>query len=104
MSVLRQHGLIQELRYGKKRSRYDGNPQAHYHIACERCGRVDDLPLALATAMNRAAAVASHYRIGGHRLEFYGVCPACHAVASERRVACARKKRSVVALRGAARR
>ncbi len=77
LGMLQQQGVIQELRYGKARSRYDGNPTAHYHATCGCCGRVDDVPMVLATALNRAAGVASHYRIAGHRLEFYGVCPAC---------------------------
>lgn len=79
LGVLQQQGLIQELRYGKARSRYDGNPAAHYHATCGRCGRVDDVPMMLAAALNRAAGAASHYRVAGHRLEFYGVCPACRA-------------------------
>ena len=77
LGVLKKLGLIQELKYGKGFSRYDGNPSRHYHVACVRCGRVEDLPMALLARMDREAAAASRYAITGHRLEFQGVCPRC---------------------------
>lgn len=77
LGVLKKIGLIQELKYGKDFSRYDGNPARHYHVTCERCGQVEDLPLPLLARMDRAAAAASGYTITGHRLEFLGVCRRC---------------------------
>ena len=36
-------GEIMELNYGSAYSRFDGNPENHYHFVCENCGRVFDL-------------------------------------------------------------
>lgn len=52
----------------------------HHHVVCERCGRatdvVDDAGLAAAVAR---IGRDTGYRIDGHRLELFGLCPACQA-------------------------
>lgn len=52
-------------------------PAHHHHVVCSRCGRTneaDDHGL-----QDMVAEVARHtgYVIESHRLELYGVCPAC---------------------------
>jgi Fe2+ or Zn2+ uptake regulation protein len=43
LSTLKEMGEILELNYGSKYSRFDGNPQNHYHFVCTECGRVFDV-------------------------------------------------------------
>lgn len=76
LNMLKEHGFILELSYGDMSSRFDGNPNNHYHIVCLRCGRVSDYMGPLIT-MEQEVAQSSGFQILGHRLEFYGVCPAC---------------------------
>ena len=76
LNMLKDHGYVLELSYGDMSSRFDGNPRNHYHIACSRCGKVVDYHRPLLDLEEEAAA-ASGFRITGHRLEFYGVCPDC---------------------------
>src|SRR3989338_7537046 len=61
LGLLEELGLIQELNYGKGFSRYDGTPDNHYHISCERCGRVDDIPISIWKRLDREVARAIHY-------------------------------------------
>jgi Fur family ferric uptake transcriptional regulator len=52
-------------------------PAHHHHVVCSACGRstgVDDHGLeAVATAIGRETG----YRVETHRLELFGLCPAC---------------------------
>ena len=77
LGLLEELGLIQELNYGKGFSRYDGTPDNHYHISCERCGRVDDIPISIWKRLDGEVARASHYEVKSHRMEFYGLCQKC---------------------------
>ncbi len=77
LSVLAEQGLVQVLRSGSAQDRFDADTSLHYHVACTRCGRVDDLPLPPETERNKAAEALSGYRITGHRIDYYGICPEC---------------------------
>ncbi|MES2210703.1 MAG: Fur family transcriptional regulator [Chloroflexota bacterium] len=49
----------------------------HHHVVCAACGRAVDVDdTGLAGVVNRIAA-ESGYRIDVHRLELFGLCPAC---------------------------
>jgi Fe2+ or Zn2+ uptake regulation protein len=54
----------------------------HHHLACGRCGKVEDVaPSArLERAMAEAARVAAEeegYEVTGHQFDLVGVCPSC---------------------------
>ena len=52
-------------------------PAHHHHVICARCARsieVGDLGLG---AVAREASRRTGYRIDGHRLELFGLCPDC---------------------------
>jgi len=52
-------------------------PAHHHHVICARCDRsieVGDLGLG---AVAREVARRTGFRIDGHRLELYGLCPEC---------------------------
>jgi len=77
LGILEDLGLVQELTVEKRGTRYNGNPQPHYHLACRRCGRVVDLDLPLLNELNAQVAAQSGFAEVTHRLEFCGYCPAC---------------------------
>jgi Fur family ferric uptake transcriptional regulator len=52
-------------------------PRHHHHVICSRCGRASDVAdLGLEQVLEEAAA-RTGYQIDDHRLELYGLCPAC---------------------------
>jgi Fur family ferric uptake transcriptional regulator len=76
LDLLSQLGEVQKLKSGGTKTRFDGNPEQHYHIRCLRCGSVGDAhrsPLDISTD----GLQQSGYKVLGHRLEFIGVCPRC---------------------------
>jgi Fur family transcriptional regulator, ferric uptake regulator len=49
----------------------------HHHVVCRQCGRsVEVVDPGLAEVVS-AISDRSGYRIDGHRLELYGLCPVC---------------------------
>jgi Fur family ferric uptake transcriptional regulator len=54
-------------------------PVHHHHVVCSSCGRSIDVPDSGFAAALRDVATRSGYRIESHRLEVFGLCPACGA-------------------------
>ena len=78
LNMLKEYGYVSELSYGDMSSRFDGNPDNHYHIVCVRCGCVMDYHRPL-IEFDQEACESSGFLIKDHRLEFYGICPKCQA-------------------------
>lgn len=52
-------------------------PAHHHHVVCSSCGQAADVRDPGLQAVISAIARRSGYRIDAHRLEFFGLCPAC---------------------------
>jgi len=77
LNVLAEHGKINVLDYGSNHSRYDGNPEHHYHFKCEKCGGVFDLDINFSVDLNKKINQETKFTAHSHRLEFSGICPDC---------------------------
>lgn len=77
LETMAELGMIQKLEVGGTQKRFDGNAATHYHVRCQRCGRVDDLDLGLIADVEKEAAAKTRFTILRHRLEFTGLCPEC---------------------------
>lgn len=77
LEILAQEGMIQKIESGAGQKRYDGNPSAHPHLRCLRCGRLEDAPLKRPLDAMEALAETKGYQVFGFLLEFVGICPAC---------------------------
>jgi Fur family ferric uptake transcriptional regulator len=77
LDLLAEMGKIQKLDLGGGEARFDGRVDAHYHVRCIRCGRVDDVHGVPSRLLIDGPNEAAGYEILGHRLEFVGVCPEC---------------------------
>ena len=53
--------------------------QHHHHVICRSCGKSVDVEDSGLQSVVREIASRSGYRIDSHRLELYGLCPACQA-------------------------
>jgi Fur family transcriptional regulator, ferric uptake regulator len=54
-------------------------PDHHHHLVCSSCGRgieIDDRGI---RALTRKIAKRTGYAIDRHRIELFGICPACQA-------------------------
>jgi Fur family transcriptional regulator, peroxide stress response regulator len=79
LRVFKEAGLVKELTYGDASSRFDANMSDHYHVICRRCGKITDFDHPPLTSVEQKAAKATGFRVDSHRMEVYGICPACQA-------------------------
>ena len=78
LDLLAEAGKIQKLDLGSSEARFDAETDAHYHVRCVRCGRVDDVANVPCDLVGDEFAEVAGYEILGHRLEFLGICPQCN--------------------------
>ena len=77
LRILEEQGLLIKLPLGSSFDRYDGNIEQHYHIRCDKCGRVDDIDLPVREAIDEQAEKKSGYCSVTHRIDFTGICGDC---------------------------
>lgn len=78
LGILRDMGEILELNYGSNYSRYDGNPENHYHFVCVECNRVYDVKgVDINKDLEKEVAEKNNVKVFYHRTEFYGLCTEC---------------------------
>jgi Fur family ferric uptake transcriptional regulator len=77
LETLSRAGVIQKLELAGSPRRYDGTTEAHYHVTCLGCGKVEDIRLEPPRNLEEAARQACGFQIVGHTLKFHGLCPKC---------------------------
>ena len=81
LALLDEMGEVLSLQFGDS-THYDGNkPYPHPHLICLRCRKIGYGPQTVGETLQQQAAKDSGFRITGHRLDFYGLCPDCQALA-----------------------
>ncbi|MDR1928044.1 MAG: transcriptional repressor [Oscillospiraceae bacterium] len=79
LSQLCEAGLAQKIS-GKGADHFDGVTAAHTHLTCSACGSVFDLEFPAPPCLGQLDDLAARNFAGtvhGHRLQFFGLCPAC---------------------------
>lgn len=90
LSVLRQAGLVKELRGAAGEAVFDSNLSPHHHLICEACAKVIDLPLPNRFGetpikhLKLYAEEVSGWQVKEPNLELKGLCPDCQKVLQRR--------------------
>src|SRR6266545_4098173 len=80
LEVLEELGAIERLDLPTGEHAYVMCQRAHHHhIVCSRCGRTREIDDAGLRAVVGEIARRTGYRVDEHRLEVFGMCPACLA-------------------------
>ncbi|MBI5524219.1 MAG: transcriptional repressor [Desulfarculus sp.] len=80
VTLLKELGQVLELGFAGWGSRYDGHkPYPHPHVICTRCGAIADPQFSGMDRMAQEMEAKSGFRLASHRLDFFGLCPACQA-------------------------
>jgi Fur family peroxide stress response transcriptional regulator len=78
VETLKEMSQVLELEFSGTSNRYDGRRiEPHPHLVCRGCGGIRDLELPALTREATEVAERTGYELLGHRLDFYGLCPAC---------------------------
>ena len=80
LEVLEAIGAVERLDLPSGEHAYVGcEPAHHHHVICSRCGGTTEIDDAGLRSVVREVARQTGYRVDEHRLELFGVCPACLA-------------------------
>jgi Fur family transcriptional regulator, peroxide stress response regulator len=78
LNLLKDLDEVLELGFRDDDGRYDGRrPYPHPHLICLSCRKIVDPEIEPTERMAQQVAQSSGYKIVSHRLDFYGICPAC---------------------------
>ena len=69
-----EEGSVDKVQLEEDAVRYELSCGFHYHLVCNKCGRVDNLVLPKPLSL---PAKLLGYEIDGHTLIFKGTCPKC---------------------------
>jgi Fe2+ or Zn2+ uptake regulation protein len=83
LELLNQMEMIQKLNFSGGEARYDGNAEDHDHLRCVYCMRIDDAPGPPLALTGGGKEDWGGFKVLGHRLEFFGVCPQCRGRQAE---------------------
>jgi len=84
LTLLAGAGIIRLVNLAGEPARFDGKTEAHHHVRCSRCGRIEDVVLPAGNEMREWVSARTHYEVTGHRVEFTGLCPNCKQAARRR--------------------
>jgi Fur family transcriptional regulator, ferric uptake regulator len=80
LEVLEDLGAVERLDLPSGEHAYVGcEPAHHHHVVCSGCGRTDEIDDAGLRQVVADIAQRTGYRVDDHRLEIFGLCPACQA-------------------------
>ena len=80
LKLLLEHGLICRVILSDGSVCYRVSHKAHHHhLVCVSCGATEDVHLSDVEAVLSGVREATDYELLGHRIEVYGICPACKA-------------------------
>lgn len=69
-------GELQELNYHGDRSRFDPRVDAHSHVTCRACGRVEDVEWCL-DRLDLPPAFHGDFEVDRYEIVFHGMCGDC---------------------------
>jgi Fur family ferric uptake transcriptional regulator len=81
LEILEELGAVERLDLPSGEHTYVAcEPAHHHHVVCSSCGRTEEIVDAGLRTVVRRVARRTGYRVDEHRLELFGLCPACLAV------------------------
>jgi len=82
LELLSDLGVVERIDLPSGEHAYVGcAPTHHHHVVCSRCGRTAEIEDAGLRTVVGEVTRRTGYRIDEHRLELFGLCPACLATA-----------------------
>jgi Fur family peroxide stress response transcriptional regulator len=76
LALLRELGVVAAVATPGGELRFDADPEPHQHLACVRCGRLEDVPLSWLPVAPRPD-LATSFAIERFRVVAEGICAAC---------------------------
>lgn len=77
LNKLSECGKISKIRTVGGADHYDHLTHKHYHVQCEKCGRVFDVDMPYIEGLEQQVQNAKGFEIKGYSIIFNGICPSC---------------------------
>lgn len=81
MHMLQKMRMVQRFDFGDGVARFelvaDGSDGHHHHLICTECSAIVEIEQCFPEALEKEIARKHGYQHVTHKLEFFGVCPAC---------------------------
>lgn len=77
LSILTDQGLVQKIHSGSTFNRFEANQALHYHLICEKCGKIEDFKMPAHKELDEQASRMTDFMIRKHRIDFFGICSNC---------------------------
>ncbi|MGC3956712.1 MAG: Fur family transcriptional regulator [Verrucomicrobiota bacterium] len=81
MQMLERLGLVKRFHFGEGAARYAlleaGDDPHQHHLVCTHCSRIEQVGECIVRELEARVAAHSKFKAVTHRLEFFGICPAC---------------------------
>ncbi len=84
LEIFESLGLVERVHMARGEHAYVACDPArhHHHVVCERCGRSTDVGDIGIGPIASAITERTGFVVDAHRIEFFGLCPDCRAVAA----------------------
>ena len=81
MQMLEKLGMVKRFDFGDGAARFElmgeGEDGHHHHLICTRCAGVVEIQECFPEEIEVQIAARNGFKAVTHRLEFFGICPAC---------------------------
>ena len=81
MHLLEQMGMVKRFDFGDGAARFElvgeGDDGHHHHLICTRCAGVVEIDECFLREIESNIAARNGFKAVTHKLEFFGICPAC---------------------------
>ncbi len=77
LNRLSQMGKIRKMVIPGGADRFDHRCHEHYHVRCEKCGRVFDVDMAYIAGLEKNIKETHGFEFTGYDIIFRGICPDC---------------------------
>jgi len=81
MRMLEAMGMVKRFDLGDGIARFEllreGDDGHHHHLVCTRCSEVIEIDECFTAELEEKIASRSGFKAVTHKLEFFGICPAC---------------------------
>lgn len=86
LKLFAESGIAREFQFGDGQTRYEHVTEGehHDHLVCVRCGAISEFTNDAIEMIQNEIAAAHRFAIQYHKLELYGLCPACNDAALNR--------------------
>jgi Fur family peroxide stress response transcriptional regulator len=77
LAILIEQGQVRKIDAGSTFDRFEAKTTPHYHLICNRCGKIVDFEEILFPELNATISHSADFDIETHRIDFFGTCPDC---------------------------